>query len=371
MTNSVLQILKYFRSQEPQVEALIIAPGTAKAPSTPATPDTPATPSTVYGFPVVTVPSTYLPRISSLPVGIPHPKIWRELKSFRPDIVHLASPFLLGFQGVLCANLLKIPAVAVFQTDIAGFSRNYRLGWLEKAAWKWISKLHNRASVTLAPSSAAATALQAHGIENIARWGRGVDTEIFHPSRREPKLRKQWDPSGNRLLVGYVGRLAPEKHVERLAELDKDPTVQVVIVGDGVSRRQLETILPNAIFTGVRKGTELAAAYASMDIFIHPGEFETFCQTIQESQASGTPAIAPRAGGPMDLITDNQTGKLLPLDGFAAALPETVHKLREGKILVEMRIKSRQAVLGRTWNHVVAELMRHYQQVLAKYPNTP
>ena len=115
-----------------------------------------------------------------------------------------------------------------------------------------------------------------------------------------------------------MGRLAPEKHVERLASLNGRDDLQLVIVGDGVDRRKLETALPSAVFTGALYGEELATAYASMDVFVHPGEHETFCQAVQEAMASGLPVIAPNAGGPRDLVAPYRTGLLLEVDEFEA-----------------------------------------------------
>ena len=148
---------------------------------------------------------------------------------------------------------------------------------------------------TLAPSSMSIAELEAHGIHNIYHWGRGVDTVRFHPSKRSDALRLTWDPEGTKVIVGFVGRLAAEKGVRRLRVLDARPDVQVVIVGSGPDHDSLVDACPNAVFTGALSGEDLAEAYASFDVFVHTGEFETFCQTIQEALASGVPVIGPRA----------------------------------------------------------------------------
>ena len=147
------------------------------------------------------------------------------------------------------------------------------------------------------------------------QWGRGVDITGFAPSARDDALRRRWSPGG-RPIVGFVGRLAPEKHVERLAVLARRDDLQLVIVGDGIDRHKLESALSSAVFTGALYGDELAAAYASMDVFVHPGEHETFCQAVQEAMASGLPVVAPDAGGPRDLVAPYRTGLLLPVEEF-------------------------------------------------------
>src|SRR5205807_8399002 len=155
-----------------------------------------------------------------------------------------------------------------------------------------------------------------------------------------------WSPRG-KPMVGFVGRLAPEKHAERLAALAANKSVQLVIVGDGVDQVKLQSAMPTAVFTGALYGEELAAAYASMDVFVHPGEHETFCQAVQEAMASGLPVIAPNAGGPRDLVNPYRTGLLLDVNEFEAKLAESVdHLIAERQ---RYSVAARRSVLSRTW----------------------
>jgi phosphatidylinositol alpha 1,6-mannosyltransferase len=183
----------------------------------------------------------------------------------------------------------------------------------------------------------------------------------YAPSARDEALRRQWSPQG-KPIVGFVGRLAPEKHVERLTTLAAGDAVQLVIVGDGVDRAKLQSAMPTAVFTGALYGQELAAAYASMDVFVHAGEHETFCQVVQEALASGLPVIAPDAGGPRDLITPWRTGLLLGVNEFEARLPEAVaHLVAERE---RYALAARRSVLARTWPVICDELLGHYEAVL-------
>jgi phosphatidylinositol alpha 1,6-mannosyltransferase len=283
------------------------------------------------------------------------------LRGFEPDVVHLASPALLGWGGMLAARHLAVPTVAVFQTDVAGFAESYGMGFASRAAWAWTRMVHNRADRTLAPSTAAMENLTAHRISRVHKWARGVDITGFAPSARDEDLRRLWSPAG-KPIIGFVGRLAPEKHVERLAALSARNDVQVVVVGDGVDRGKLESLLPSAVFAGALYGEKLAAAYASMDVFVHPGEHETFCQAVQEAMASGLPVIAPNAGGPRDLVAPYRTGLLLSVDEFEAKLGEAVdHLIAERQ---RYSVAARRSVLSRTWPAICDELLGHYDEVI-------
>lgn len=354
VTNSVLRVIEHLRRTGHEV--LVIAPDTPRG--------EPAADKVYEGVRVHRVPSRMFPKVTSLPLGVPRPRMVGVLRGFDPDVVHLASPALLGYGGLHAARHLGIPTIAVFQTDIAGFATSYGMGMASRAAWAWTRHLHKRADRTLAPSTSAMEDLAAHGIPRLHRWARGVDVTGFAPSARDERLRRSWSPDG-RPIVGFVGRLAPEKHVERLAALADRDDLQIVIVGDGVDRRKLESVLPRAVFTGALYGGALAAAYASMDVFVHAGEHETFCQAVQEAMASGLPVIAPDAGGPRDLVTPMHTGVLLGVAEFEAKLPTAVdHLLAERR---RYSAAARRSVLGRTWPSICDELIGHYADVLGAH----
>ncbi|MGC5040943.1 glycosyltransferase family 4 protein [Streptomyces sp. DT190] len=313
--------------------------------------------------PVVHVPSLPLPGYPQVRVALPSRRLAATLVEHRTEVVHLASPFVLGVRGMAAAARLGIPAVAVYQTDLAGYARTY-MGAGEAAAWRRIRSVHGAADLTLAPSSAALRDLRTHGVPRVELWPRGVDTERFRPDRRDEALRRELAPNGE-LIVGYVGRLAPEKQVELLAGACGLDGVRVVIVGDGPSRPSLEQTLPGAVFLGRRTGDDLARVFASLDLFVHTGPFETFCQTVQEAMASGLPVVAPAAGGPLDLVAHGHTGFLVP-PRDAAAVREAVRTLAAAPALrTAFGAAGRATVEGRTWAAVGDRLIGHYANVLA------
>lgn len=354
VTNSVLRVLEHLR--ENGHEALVIAPGAR---------DWQEEAEFYCGYRIERVPTIMVPLIDSLPVGVPHGRVATVLAKFKPDVVHLASPFVLGAAGAFAAKALGFPTVAVYQTDVAGFANNYKLAGLSTAAWHWTRILHNSCARTLAPSTPTIEDLKMHRINNVYRWGRGVDAERFTPMKRSEKLRKQWSPEG-KTIVGFVGRLAAEKSVHRLAALNHRDDVQLVIIGDGPERADLEQRLPNAVFMGQLTGDELPRAFASLDLFVHTGDFETFCQAVQEAHASGVPAVAPNAGGPRDLITNGVNGRLLEPSTFEQDLEAAVDELTfSGDMLAakQMRDRCRATIKERTWSALCSDLVRHYCEV--------
>jgi phosphatidylinositol alpha 1,6-mannosyltransferase len=287
-------------------------------------------------------------------------KISRTLEEYGPDVVHLASPFTLGWTAVRAANELNLASVAVYQTEIPSYADRYHLGWGEGILWNRVLNIHERADLNLVPSSYAQRQLELLGVPRLRLWPRGVDTVRFAPSRRDDAMRSAWSPHGE-IVVGYVGRLAAEKRVEDLGALADIPGLSIVIVGEGPERPKLQAALPHAHFPGFLGGDTLASAFASFDIFVAPGELETFGQTIQEALASGVPVIAPRRGGPIDLITEENGVLYEP--GDTAAMVTAVRDWIESPQRRELAATAaRASVEGRTWDFVCEQLMAFYAE---------
>jgi phosphatidylinositol alpha 1,6-mannosyltransferase len=316
-----------------------------------------------FRYLVERVPSVPLPGYPPFRLGLPTPRTRRAVTRHRADVVHLASPVALGAWGSHVAKAMDLPVVAVYQTDLPNYARAYRLGAVTEAfAWRWLRDIHNAAGRTLAPSSATSADLLAHGMERVWRWGRGVDIERFHPAKRDDRLRAEIAPGGE-VIVGYVGRLAIEKRVDLLAAVAGLPGVRLAVTGGGPMEDDLRRALPSAVFLGERHGEDLARIYASLDVFVHTGPFETFGQTIQEAAASGLPVIAPAAGGPLDLVDEGVTGFLVP-PGDSGALAAALSRLAAGHSLrAAMSEAARRRVLSRSWSALTDELIGHYAAV--------
>ncbi len=344
VTNSVVQVAKHMQARGHDV--LIVAPGPGD--------------TEFDGCPVVRVPSVELPRYRDVHIGRPSRIIGTALRDFRPDVVHVAAPVVLGWLALRAARRYSIPTVAIYQTDLAGFAERYGLGAWSSAMWRWVVWTHEQADLTLAPSTSALWDLRHRGVSNVAHWARGVDTERFDPRHRCESLRSSLG-APDKVLVGYVGRLAKEKQLERLEPLLDDPSVSLVIVGDGPARGELEHTLSGATFVGFRGGTDLGRYVASLDVFVHTGVDETFCQAVQEALASGVPVVAPAAGGPLDLVQHGVNGFLWNPQS-PVALVGGVHELANSPMLREqMGRAARASVEQRTWPAIMDQLVGHYR----------
>ncbi|MEM7337797.1 MAG: glycosyltransferase family 1 protein [Actinomycetota bacterium] len=351
VTNSVLRVIEHLRLRGH--EAMVMAPNPG--------------PSFVDNTPVVRVPSQEFPMYRNLPVGFPTSKmIDKIVDEFQPDVIHLAAPAVLGARVAAAASARDLPVVAIYQTDLPGFAKSYGLSVLSPALWWWLRRVHRMADVTLAPSTAAAKDLHAQGVTRVGVWGRGVDRELFRPGRFSPEFRREvvGDHHDNAVLVGYVGRLAREKGIDRLRWLQRIPDVKLVIVGDGPQADELKQLLPKAHFTGMLRGIGLATAMASLDVFVHTGTHETFGQTIQEAMASGLPVVAPASGGPLDLVVPDETGYLYEPDSDTAMV-SAVNKLvsdpdRRRQFGAAGRIRTEE----RGWDRLGDELIETYHRCI-------
>ncbi|GGF35922.1 hypothetical protein GCM10010922_08830 [Microbacterium sorbitolivorans] len=344
VTNSVLQVSHHLREQGHEV--LIIAP---KAPGSP-------TDQQAMYLTSVPLPSYPDVRVAIAPVV----QLKKILAGF--DVVHLASPAVLGWQGLVAADALGIPTVAIYQTDVIAYTAKYGVAGVAALAEAHVARLHRRATMSLVPSSAAERQLEALDVDRLWRWGRGVDAERFSPEHRSEAWREEVAPGEK--IIGYVGRLAPEKQVEDLRVLNNIPGSRLVIVGEGPERARLERELPGAVFAGFLGGDDLGRAVASFDVFVHPGESETFCQTVQEALASGVPVVATGSGGPVDLVRSSIDGWLYTPGDLDDLRARVVDLLGDDAKRAAFGSAARESVKARTWSALTDQLVGHYREAI-------
>lgn len=327
---------------------------------------------------VATCPSV---SVRQFPTGLPTPGLRQALEDFAPEVVHVASPFVLGARALQWADRTQTPAVAIYQTDVPSYLAQHTPGRIgtraSNAAWRWIRRMHAHADLTLAPSSATIEELRHHGIPRVERWRRGVDHSLFSPRWRGDagarELRRALSPAGE-VLIGYVGRLAPEKELHRLAEAATIPGTRLVIVGDGPARSEVGALLTEAvadmpgrpnrtpIFLGQRCGDDLARAYAAFDVFVHTGTRETFGQTLQEAAAMGLPVVAPARGGPIDLVDHGRSGYLFDPDRPGALREAAATLVADPQLRASMGEVGLARLAQCSWGALSAELVGHYER---------
>ncbi|MEO0024980.1 MAG: hypothetical protein RL196_1421 [Actinomycetota bacterium] len=357
VTNSVVRVLETFKQHN--FEALVIAP---TAPT-----------EKHLGFKLVKSASVPLMQFA---VAVPGPFLQAQLEDFAPDLIHVASPFMLGGQAIAAAERMGVPSVAVYQTDISGYMQRYNLRFARPMVDRLIAAIHQPATLNLAPTPETAGYLERLGVRNVHVWGRGVDLDLFHPNRRAEveaeTLRSQIQARAKRkngtdpVVIGFVGRLAPEKQVQRLAELFGVENTAFLVVGDGPERPRLEAEFTGhpVTFAGRLSGLELARAYAAIDIFVHFGTEETFGQTIQEAQAAGLPVVAPAAGGPKFLIEDGVSGRLaepFAKHGFTKIVSDLV---ADADLRAKLGEGARRAVIKKSWQANNAKLLEFYNEAI-------
>jgi glycosyltransferase involved in cell wall biosynthesis len=333
-------------------ELLVIAPARCDQP--------------VEGIQVTGILSFGLPFIyAGQPWGLPLPRVWRALDEFEPDLVHAVNPVLLGWAGISYARRRKVPLVCSYHTHVARYARFYHLGMIERLAWSVICKAHQLADLNLVTSSASAAELSARGIGRIRIWRRGVDLRQFRPRAPSPEMRARLT-SGHpeRRLILYVGRLAPEKSLERLLPLTTVSDFHLALVGDGPARSRLTTVLTGGrvTFIGELHGEELATAYASADLFVFPSTTDTLGLALLEALASGLPVVAARTPASTELLEGMAAGKLVSPDDGQELVTAIDHLLdsRPDRPTIAQAVRQ----IATDWSEVTEELLGYYDDAV-------
>jgi glycosyltransferase involved in cell wall biosynthesis len=325
-------------------------------------------PDLYAGARIYRVPGVPFPPYPRIKLSSAHPGVGRILRRFGPDLIHAVNPFILGPSGIFYARRLRVPLVASYHTNVAAYARYYNLRFLTSATRWWTRQLHDRAGINLCTSQATMDYLQKEGIKRVRLWPQGVDARRFHPARSSDAWREKLSgghPSER--LVLYVGRLAPEKGIERLkAILREVPRTRLAIVGDGPARRALEHEFAGtaAVFTGTLQGEDLAAAYASADAFLFPSTTDTLGLAMIEALASGLPIIAARSGASHEIVDEGKNGLLYEANS-APSLVATVRALFSDDGMREaLARRARASAEERGWESATRALRGYYDQAL-------
>jgi glycosyltransferase involved in cell wall biosynthesis len=312
-----------------------------------------------------------LPLYPELKLALPRPAVAEALDRFKPDLVHVVNPAVLGLGGIWLAKTKAYPLVASYHTHLPKYLEHYGMGMLEPLLWELLKAAHNQARLNLCTSTAMVQELSEKGIQHTDLWQRGVDTELFQPSLRSDAMRQRLlnGQSDTGKLLLYIGRLSAEKQIERIRPvLEAMPDARLALVGDGPYRLQLEKIFAGTPthFVGYLAGQELAAAYASGDAFLFPSSTETLGLVLLEAMAAGCPVVGANRGGIPDIVSDGINGCLYEPDQEGSLAAAVQRLLGDASQRAELRTNAREEAERWGWAGATEQLRGYYQRLLAK-----
>ena len=303
-----------------------------------------------------------IPRYPELKLGLPSKKTLVKTWTLRrPDVVHIATEGPLGWSALQAAKVLKLPVTSDFRTNFQSYSKHYGVGWLRKPIVAYLRKFHNATACTMVPTRELMRTLSENGFANLKVVARGVDTKLFNISKRDTSLRISWGATENTKVLISVGRMAPEKNLDQVLKTYEalkhtDQAFKLVMVGDGPLRSQFQQRYPDIIFPGMLSQSNLAAYYASSDLFVFPSQTETFGNVTLEALASGIPVLAFDCAAARDWVQTGINGWLVAEnnpDGFAA---QAVAIFNSKDALDQITQSTRQQVVHLDWDQIAEQV---------------
>lgn len=303
-----------------------------------------------------------IPRYPELKLGLPSKKTLVKTWTLRrPDVVHIATEGPLGWSALQAAKVLKLPVTSDFRTNFQSYSKHYGVGWLRKPIVAYLRKFHNATACTMVPTRELMRSLSENGFANLKVVSRGVDTKLFNISKRSTSLRASWGATENTTVLISVGRMAPEKNLDQVLKTyealkNTGKAFKLVMVGDGPLKEQFQQRYPEIIFPGMLSQSNLAAYYASSDLFVFPSQTETFGNVTLEALASGIPVLAFDCAAARDWVQRGINGWLVAEnnpDGFAA---QAVSVVNNKEVLDQITHSTRQQVVHLDWDQIAEQV---------------
>lgn len=305
-------------------------------------------------------------------------KLLRSWQRQRPDVLYIATEGPLGLSALRAARRLQIPVVSGFHTNFQQYTGHYGFGLLTRALTNYLRWFHNRSQLTLVPSVSQQIELQRRGFERLELLARGVDSQLFHPAKRCAALRERWGLVEGDLAVLHVGRLAAEKNLallvksfHALQQAHPQQRLKLVLVGDGPQRASLQQQLPDAIFCGLQRGDELAAHYASGDLFVFPSLSETFGNVVLEALASGLGVVAFDQAAAGQHIRHGHNGALAGAEDQQGFIDAANMLLEDRECLRRVRLNARQHASRQGWAAIVELFEQHLRSAMQPLAELP
>jgi glycosyltransferase involved in cell wall biosynthesis len=292
-----------------------------------------------------------------------------DLTDFAPHLFHIATPDLLGRAALRAARSTGTPIVASYHTHFASYLSYYRLGFLESTVWSYLRWFYSQCRHVYVPSQSMIAVLESHGIKgNLRIWPRGVDAELFNPSRRSMEWRDGLVVAANEILITFVSRLVTEKGLDVVIDVSnrlskKGVPHRILFIGDGPERNHLEKALPDAIFTGHLTGEPLAIGYASSDIFLFPSDTETFGNVTLEALSSGLPVVVANATGSSSLVHDGINGFLAEPGNSESFLDKVETLIANPELRRTMGMRARESAEAYEWDRVLRQMVEYYEEI--------
>lgn len=322
---------------------------------------------------LVSVPSIKAPGRPEYRITIGFPALERNrLKEFDPDIIHIATPDILGFQALRWARSHNVPLVSSYHTHFTSYLKYYNLQFAESLGWRYLRWFYSHCSQIYVPTTSMAEELKMHGIgaddDTLRIWARGVDTDQFNPEKRSRDWRREKGFKDDDVVITFVSRLVWEKNLKLYADiirrLEADFShVRSLVVGDGPAMEEMKRLLPDAVFTGFLTGDKLATSYASSDIFFFPSDTETFGNVTLEAMASGLPCLVADAAGSKSLVSHGKNGFMATVENEQAFYEYGKELVNDAQLRSRMSEKSIKKSAEFTWENINGGLLKNYYEL--------
>jgi phosphatidylinositol alpha 1,6-mannosyltransferase len=315
------------------------------------------------------VPSVTFPLYKDYQFALPgHKHFDKELKEFKPDIIHINSPCSLGHAAVKYANKNNIPVVATYHTHFPSYAKYYKIKALELFSWNYLRSLYNKCDAVFVPSIPITEELKNNGFESVEFLPHGVDTKNFNPVFKDKSWKKKIGAE-NKIMLLYSGRLVWEKDLKILAKTykiisEKRENIKFVLAGDGPIKDELKEMMPEAVFLGYQSGKDLSTAYASSDIFVFPSTTETFGNVTLEAMASKIPPVCAREGGAYGIIKDYSTGLIAEPRDAESLAEKLLYLIDNPDIRNKISEEAYKYSQEQTWEKIFQRLFKRYGEVI-------